>query len=273
MSAREDPRSRSRADSSSAPERHELGLGAALPGPARDPRGRRSRAPRRRQQEIRDAAARVFHEKGYESTSIQDIADSVGILKGSLYYYITSKEDLLYEIIQDVHEQALKNLELTAAVEGNALQRIRAFVVVHFTHNAANLVKIAVFFQDFRSLSSERRRLIVEERDLYENSLRDLIRQGQDEQVVCPDVDPKLAAITVLGMMNWIYHWYRPGGEWSAAEIADAYADFVVAGLACDPATHRPGHRRTFAPLPPGLDAGAWGREGRSAPQRAYRPV
>ena len=100
-------------------------------------KGRRSRAPRRRQQEILEAAARVFHEKGYESTSIQDIADSVGILKGSLYYYITSKEDLLFEIIQGVHEEALKNLDRTAAVEGDALQKIRAFVVVHFTHNAA----------------------------------------------------------------------------------------------------------------------------------------
>src|SRR5690242_21930048 len=75
-------------------------------------RARRSRAPRRRQQEIVEAAARVFHEKGYESTSIQDIADAVGILKGSLYYYITSKEDLLFEIIRGVHEEALKNLEL-----------------------------------------------------------------------------------------------------------------------------------------------------------------
>jgi AcrR family transcriptional regulator len=216
--------------------------------------GRRSRAPRRRQQEILEAAARVFHEKGYESTSIQDIADSVGILKGSLYYYITSKEDLLFEIIQGVHEEALKNLDRTAAVEGDALQKIRAFVVIHFTHNAHNLVKMAVFFQDFRSLNGPRRKLIVEERDLYDNFLRDLIRQGQDEGIVCPDIEPKLAAITVLGMMNWIYHWYKPGGELPASEIASAYADFVIAGLACDRKTHTPGHRRNLHPLPQGLE-------------------
>src|SRR5215217_3230815 len=99
-------------------------------------RSRRSRAPRRRQNEILEAAAQVFHEKGYESTSIQDIADAVGILKGSLYYYITSKEDLLYEILQDVHQAGIKNLELIDAVDGTALEKIRAFVVVHFAHNA-----------------------------------------------------------------------------------------------------------------------------------------
>ena len=216
--------------------------------------GQRARAPRRRQQEILEAAARVFHEKGYESTSIQDIADAVGILKGSLYYYITSKEDLLFEIIQGVHEEALKNLDRTRALEGDALEKIRAFVVVHMTHNATNLVKMAVFFQDFRSLRGERREIIVQERDLYDNFLRDLIRQGQEDGLVCADIDPKLAAITVLGMMNWIYQWYRPDGEYSATEIADQYGDFVVAGLACTSATHTPGHRRQLAPLPAGLE-------------------
>lgn len=217
-------------------------------------RNRRSRAPRRRQSEILEAAARVFHEKGYESTSIQDIADSVGILKGSLYYYITSKEDLLYEIIQGVHEEALKNLDRITALEGTALQKIRAFVVVHFTHNAENLVKMGVFFKDFRSLGDERRQIIVEERDKYDTFLRDLIRAGQKDGSVCRDVDPKLTAITILGMLNWIYQWYKPGGEIGAVEIANVYGDFVVEGLACDPKTHTPGHRRGLQPLPPGLD-------------------
>ena len=215
---------------------------------------RRSRAPRRREQEILEAAAQVFHEKGYESTSIQHIADSVGILKGSLYYYITSKEDLLYEIIQGVHEEALRNLEKTRAVEGNALQRLRAFAMIHFTFNAENRVKVAVFFQDFRSLTPERRQTIVEERDIYDNFVRDLIREGQDDGLICPEIDAKLAAISILGMLNWIYHWYRPGGSQTASEIAEAYADFVIAGLACSPATHVPGHRRTLAGLPPGFD-------------------
>jgi AcrR family transcriptional regulator len=215
---------------------------------------RKTRAPRRREQEILEAAAQVFHEKGYESTSIQDIADSVGILKGSLYYYITSKEDLLYEIIQGVHEEALRNLERTRAVEGNALARLRAFAVIHFTYNAENRVKTAVFFQDFRSLGPERRKTIVDERDVYDNFVRDLIREGQEEGLICPDIDAKLAAITILGMLNWIYHWYRPGGSQTASEIAEAYGDFVVAGLACNPANHTPGHRRGLAPLPSGFD-------------------
>ena len=133
---------------------------------------------------------------------------------------------------------------------------------------------MAVFFQDFRSLNGERRQLIVEERDLYDSFLRDLIRSGQDEGIVCPDIEPKLAAITVLGMMNWIYHWYRPGGELSASEIANAYADFVVAGLACDRATHKPGHRQPArsAPARPGGVRGERLARPKASGEEARRP-
>ncbi len=210
----------------------------------------RARPPRRRREEIFEAAAGVFHEKGYKATSIQDIADAVGILKGSLYYYITSKEDLLFEILQGVHREGLQNLERIEATSGTPMQKIRAFATLHVRHNAENLVKMAVFFHDFRSLSPERQQLIVAERDLYDQHFRNLLIAGQKDGSVCPDLDPKLTAIEIFGMMNWIYHWYRPTGSLSMDELAQTIADFVVAGLACDPTTHAPGHRRAFAPMP-----------------------
>jgi AcrR family transcriptional regulator len=203
-----------------------------------------------RWQEVLEAAAAVFHEKGYQAARIEDIAARVGILKGSLYYYITSKEDLLFEILQDVHQQGLRNLERIDAAPGTPLQKIRAFVTVHVTHNAENLVKMAVFFHDFRSLSPDKSEIIVAERDLYDQHLRKLIASAQGDGSVCPDLDPKLTSIEILGMMNWIYHWYRPGGNLSVSALADSMADFVVAGIACDPKTHRPGHRSSLAPLP-----------------------
>jgi AcrR family transcriptional regulator len=208
-----------------------------------------SRPPRRRQQEVLEAAARVFHEKGYESTSIQDIAEAVGILKGSLYYYIRSKEDLLYDILQSVHEDALANIARVDHVEGDAVEKVRAFVTAHLTFNAENLTRMGVFFHDFRSLSDERRQVIIDARDIYDEKLRGLIRVGQQDRVVCPDLDPKVAAIGVMGMVNWIYQWYRPGGPRTIAELAEGFADFVVAGLACEPETHTPGHRTALHPL------------------------
>lgn len=190
-----------------------------------------------RLREIYDAAARIFHEKGYDATSIQDVADAVGILKGSLYYYIDTKQDLLFGIIDEVHREYLRSLELWEEIDGDALTRLRAFIEGHIRVNAHNITKIGVFFHDFRALDGARRERIVRERDRYDGYLRQLIRDGQGEGTIAADVDPKLVAIGILGMMNWMYHWWREDGPNSAAQVASEYADLLLAGLVADRAS------------------------------------
>ncbi len=181
-----------------------------------------------RRQEIINAAAVIFREKGYDAASIQDVADTVDILKGSLYYYIKSKNDLLFEIIQEVHQGGLDNLARGKKLEGNALERIRSFVIRHMTYNAENLIKMTVFFHDFRSLTPDRRSVIVEERDVYDRYLRELIASGQDEGSIRSIVDPKMATFSILGSINWMYQWYRPDGPMPIEDIAAEFAEFAV---------------------------------------------
>lgn len=206
-------------------------------GPAPRPQARR------RRQELIDVAARIFHEKGYDATSIQDVAEALGILKGSIYYYINSKEDLLFEVVQEVHETALANMERLRKLDVEPLVKLRMFVEEHVKHIIDNLVKAAVFFHDYGSLNPERRQYIVRERDQYDRFLRKLIRDGQAKKVICPDVDPKLASFGVLGMMNWTYQWYHAGEQLSSNDVATGLADMVLASLECNPKTHRAGHR------------------------------
>lgn len=206
------------------------------------------RSSRNRERELIEAAARIFYEKGYEATSIQEVAEALGMLKGSVYYYIESKEDLLFSVIKEVHEGAFKNLEQLRALEGPVLSKVRALIKQHVVYNARNLKKVAVFFHDFRSLSEERRRFIIAERDMYERFLRDLITQGQKEGSIRTGLDPKIVAIGILGMMNWLYHWYKPRGPDSPDHIADVYADLVVEGLAPSSSSegqHKPRSRRS----------------------------
>lgn len=216
-----------------------------------EPRRPGRRPSRARRQEIIDVAAEIFCEKGYEATSIQDIADAVGILKGSLYYYIETKEELLFAVIQEVHESALTNLERWQGTEGDALVQVRGFVESHVLHLAQNRVKVAVFFHDFRSLDGEHQAIILEERDLYDHALRRLVVAGQEQGVICPDIDAKLLSFGVLGLMNWLYQWFRPNGGFTPKGVATAFADFVVAGLACRRDSHVPGHRGALGALPP----------------------
>jgi AcrR family transcriptional regulator len=200
------------------------------------------RVPRRRRAEVLDAATRVFHEKGYDATSIQDIADEVGILKGSIYYYISSKEDVLFELLKEVHEQAFNAVQEAIKVDGDALTRIRAFASTLARFNAEHPQRMGIFLHDFRSLSEPRRKEIVSERDRYDRMLRKLITEGQTQGVVCADVDPKLATLAIMGMINTISQWYRPTGRLRPEHIGSVYADLAVRSLACSPETHAAGH-------------------------------
>jgi TetR/AcrR family transcriptional regulator, cholesterol catabolism regulator len=192
----------------------------------------RKQATEDRRQEILTAAARIFHRKGYDATSIQEVAEAVGMLKGSLYYYIDSKEDLLYGVIERAHRLGNEGRE-QASVEGDsAVSQLRRTIRAHVRNNLEHLADIGVFFHDFRSLGPERRQAIVAERDDYERFIRGLIERGQEEGSLDPDVHPKLATMALLGAMNWVYQWYRDDGPRSPDEIADAFADVALGGVA-----------------------------------------
>ena len=178
------------------------------------------------------AAAETFYRKGYDATTTQDIAEAVGMLKGSLYYYISAKEDLLYEIINEVHEVWASNLKRHEIMDGEPLARIWAFVHNNVVGNAENLVSSAVFFRDFSALTGQRRKHILALRDVHDDTLRQMIREGQSTGTVRKGVDPKVAATGILTMCNALYHWYRPDGALSAADVAIQYADVAVGGLA-----------------------------------------
>lgn len=186
---------------------------------------------RRRESEIVAAAARIFHEKGYGATSIQDVAEAVGILKGSLYYYIDSKEDLLFAVVEKVHRLGLAFLDEWRRLDVDPLTRLRIVVEGHVRNNLENWTSVGVFFHDFRSLGPERRAEIVGYRDVYDRFLRELIVEAQDAGVLDPEVDPKIATIAILGMLNWVYQWYRPDGPLSPDAIAAEFADLVLSGL------------------------------------------
>jgi AcrR family transcriptional regulator len=224
---------------------------AAADGASRVSRARLPR-PRQRQQEILDTAAELFYEKGYENTTIQEIADAVGILKGSLYYYIESKEDLLLQIVRQVSRDFLPTIDRVGELDAPPLTKIRAFVVADLLHNLGNAMKMAVVFRSWSALDAPHREQMLVEGRKYDDFLRALVVEGQRDGSICPDVDPTIVGLGIFGVINWVYHWYREGDGSVPEEIAREYANFVLAGLACDPATHRPGHRDRVGALPLG---------------------
>lgn len=189
----------------------------------------------KRGQEILNAAAELFHRQGYASTSLQEIGDAVGLLKGSLYHYIRSKEDLLYAIVREVHDGAHQNMQATDAVEGNALERLEVFVAGHVTRMANNVTHVRVFYTDFTRLGTKRRREILRYRREYEEYLTDLLVAGQQDGLIRAEIEVTTYTMAILTMLNSFYVWYDSGGSITPEDLARSYADFVLHGVSVTP--------------------------------------
>ena len=190
-----------------------------------------SKPSKRRRQEVMDVAARIFSEKGYEATSIQEIAEEVGILKGSLYYYIDTKEDLLFGVIEEAYDAALGVITELEQRDGSALELIEALVCRHAEVFAATRLQSSVFFREFRALSEERQKTIREAADVYNRFVVSQIRRGQRSGEIKSEINPRLAAIGIIGMMNSMAFWYRPEGPATAAQIGAEFSRLVIGGL------------------------------------------
>jgi AcrR family transcriptional regulator len=204
------------------------------------------------------AAAEIFERKGYQATSLQDIASAVGILKGSLYYYIKTKEDLLYELVRRAQVGRLPTLEEDAELHASpAPVRLRAFIGRWM---AEERVWNRVAEQEFRKLRGRRLTAVIDQRDKFSEFVKVIIEQGIKKGDFDPAVDPSVASNAIFTLMNSTRAWFKPTGRMSMAELVDWYATFIITGLGgLDERSRRP----ALAP-----DA-----RGRSRGVRAQRPL
>jgi AcrR family transcriptional regulator len=186
---------------------------------------------RRRDREVLDAAAKVFHARGYADASVQDIADELGILKGSLYHYIDSKEDLLFWILTETHDDVQGILEEVAGQGLRPLEALREYTRRQVDYTTRNLARMSIYYHDSDHLSAERLRELVAKRKRHEQFVIGLLEQAQAAGEADPGADPRLTMGFLFGSMIWVYRWYRPGGRTRPAELADSCADFILRGV------------------------------------------
>ena len=182
--------------------------------------------------EILEATAAVFHEKGYQAARIEDIATRVGILKGSLYYYIESKEDLLYALTVSGHAKGLETIEEDETTCGaDAPTRLRAFILRWIAMVPTTGEYAQVRERDVRLLNDERRAKVMEMRNEMHRYLRRMIEQGIAEGHFDAATDAGVATNSIFELLNSTVRWFRPTGRLSHEDLATFYERFVLRGL------------------------------------------
>jgi AcrR family transcriptional regulator len=181
-----------------------------------------------RRSELTRQAARLFAEKGYHGTSIGDLAEAMGVQKGSLYAHIDSKADLLWEVARD-GAAAFHDALDTVPDETPPAEKIRLGLRAHLRVVAEQLDVATVFIREWRYLVGERRDEFVTERRRYEERFRALFREGRELGELRTDLDDATATLLALSAANWAYTWIKPDTD--TDELADRFYDFLLDGM------------------------------------------
>ena len=188
-------------------------------------------------QEILRAAARLFQQQGYDATSMNDVAAALKLSKGGLYHHFQSKDEILFHIMSHA-------MEITEARVINVVRRIDASSVAGVEERLRTLIKlhiqvvlspedreITVMLHENHPLPPNLRRQINARKKDYLHFVEHLVADVQRKRNSKSSVTPRAAALALVGMINWIYQWYKPEGELQANNLIPQFTDLVFKGI------------------------------------------
>lgn len=195
--------------------------------PTASPHVREKRA--RRRSEILHAALETVREKGYHATTLEDIAERLGMRKTALYHYFEDKDSILFAC----HQESLHELDRMIAESAECCSCARdrlAYLIREHVRVMTDELEGSPLAFEVSALSAQRRAEVIAGRDRYERVLRGLVSEGI-ESGEFREVDPKIAVFAILGAINWIALWYRPEGHVRSPELGAQFADQLLGGL------------------------------------------
>ncbi|MGH2343822.1 MAG: TetR/AcrR family transcriptional regulator, partial [Chloroflexota bacterium] len=188
--------------------------------------------PRTGQRErIARAGGRLFRHKGYHGTSMADIGEAVGLRKASLYNHVSTKQDMLRELVERGAALFMDGMAPIAGATEPAPVRLRRAVRMHLHVVAEHPDLAGVFLHEWRQLEGEARTRVGDLRDRYERTWRQIVSDGIREGRFRPNLDARFAALSLLSAANWSYQWYDPRGALSPDEVADRFTDLALEGM------------------------------------------
>ncbi len=185
----------------------------------------------RRRAEILRAAIRAFRDKGYHATTLEDIADRLGVRNTALYHYFPDKEAILYECHRESLAELAGLLEEALQSSDSPTEQLQYLIREHVRVMTETLEGSPLAFE-VHALAPEHRAEIIRGRDRYERGVRRVIEAGVRAGEFRA-LDPKLAAFAIFGAVNWIARWFRPHGSVHSPELGAAFANHLVGGMQC----------------------------------------
>ncbi|WP_370500056.1 TetR family transcriptional regulator KstR2 [Mycolicibacterium sp. jd] len=189
-----------------------------------------------RRDELLRLAATMFAERGLRATTVRDIADSAGILSGSLYHHFSSKEEMVDEVLRGFLDWLFDRYQQIVATEPNPLERLKGLFMASFEAIETRHAEVVIYQDEAKRLSAQGRFAYVEERNKEQRKMWvDVLTQGIDEGYFRPDVDVDLV-YRFIRDTTWVsVRWYQPGGPLTAQQVGRQYLSIVLGGITAEP--------------------------------------
>lgn len=182
---------------------------------------------------IREAAVKAIAKHGFEAASLREIAKEVGIRAPSLYNYISSKEQLLYELMKDPLTSMLTEYRALVKEIDDPAEKLRVFVQVHLNFHLHSRLDVFIGNMELRSLSASHYRTINNLREEYARALQAIIEQGVKSGVFNVS-QPRVVSLVTLGMLSGVCNWYQPGGAMSSEDMTQLHTELAFRMLGAD---------------------------------------
>ncbi|PEQ93162.1 TetR family transcriptional regulator [Bacillus sp. AFS006103] len=183
-------------------------------------------------EKITAQSIRLFEKKGFTETSIQDVVDSLGVTKGTFYYYFSSKEELLMDIhLGYIDGLLLYQEQILKDVSKSCKEKLFEIVTMLITSISSQGAAAKIFFREINNLSSEHVELIVPKRDQFRLNIEELIRTGVENGEFRPELDVLIITMAILGITNWSYQWFNPSGRVTDREVAEIFVEMILKGI------------------------------------------
>jgi len=179
---------------------------------------------------IIDEAIKLFQKKNYHGTSMQDIAEAVGMYRGSLYHYINSKEEILYRIVERALSEGMAALLKIQKEDCPPAEKLGRLIECHIQYSVKHKAELAIMLEDAKHLSDEWQKQIRQVQKRYEIVFQDAIKEGIQKGEF-KDLDVKIVNNAIFGMTNWMYRWYNVDGKLSYKEITSIFLELILRGL------------------------------------------
>jgi AcrR family transcriptional regulator len=180
--------------------------------------------------DILEAAAQVFRQKGFHGASMSDIADAVSLQKASLYHHVSSKQEILVDILNQALKLLLERISSITDQNIPADEKLRLMIREYLQILVDNIDLASVLLFEHRALERRQHNRHVPNRDRFESLWKDTITEGVKTKLFKCE-DPAVAARALLGIMNWTITWFHPDGEKTIDQVADEYSNLLLNGL------------------------------------------